>query len=156
MSYPIIEQIAQLLVTALEAIDSEGITPVEVHRPDGLLGDLSPRHQTIAMFQDDPTWEQGLSSPGNPPAVAVRQPFEILWFCIPAQTSTTPVDRLMNTAVAEIVKAVMADPQWSTLALLTDPPSWKFYRPPDQGWEAASVRLDVVYRTAENDPYTQA
>lgn len=158
-TYPIVERIAQALVTILAAIkpSTYQMTVVRVDRP-GLLESYSPVAGGVALTQEDPD-EDGDTESASGLKQWIQQ-FHIHCFLpAPSAGDTTPLDQTANIFRADVEKAVVVAARGdATLsALITD----LHIRPPDSGifipnraFQAVSVNVDIHYRTRENDPYS--
>lgn len=146
MATCILEQIAQRLVTVLEAIDGVG----EVMRPrkSGLA--LSPTNNDVVLHQDNPTRLQDVSPY---PQIEWEQPFSVDWYCIPGDNDTTAIDTLLNDARSKVEQAIMADETQGGLAvetLLGD----SEYHVTEDNLDLVRVPLAVRYRVHELNPYS--
>jgi len=158
MAYPIIEQIAQAIKTQLESITVVGgyeIDVTEVLRPrrTGILA--APKNHEIVMLQLDPTRASEYDVTGNPAGIGWRQSFALDLCLRPSDAADTPIDQLINTFVADVTRAMMADVHWGGLAIDTLVDAPQYMQSADGTYEGATVQFDVIYRVAENNPYTQ-
>jgi len=154
---PIIEQIAQAIVTTLEAVtEANGwrVTVAEVRRPTRTGVGFTLVNRGVNLVQADAARQMELDCPGNPAGVAWRQSFAADCVIRVSESASEPLDQTLNLFAAEIEAAVMADPTWGGLAIdteLTD----RLYPPGEKGIEGVTVMFDVLYRVAEDDPFAQ-
>lgn len=157
MALPIIEQIIADLVTAIESVttgNGYAITVAAVHQP-ATIADINrtpPVDYTVQLIQDDPipNPEYGYSS--NPPRVGWDQPLQLDLIFRPSDTAATPLQKQLNIFEAELIKAIMADPQRAGLAIDTtvSPSTW--WANTDDGTAGKTLTLTISYRHKENDP----
>jgi len=155
MAESIIEQIAQAIVTKLKTITAANgyaNTVSEVVRPRRTGENFHPADKGISVLQDNAERETSEDIVGNPPAIGWRQPFTIDLFLRHSEKNTVPMDQALNSFIADVQKALMADVQWGGLAIRSDLGSVD-YAEPSRGFEGATVWIEVIYRVAENDPY---
>jgi hypothetical protein len=150
---PVKEQITEAVVTALGNVQvSKGFftTLAEVFRPRRTGEGPGPKAPGVRVIQgpDHPTGE-GVD--GNPPA----RERELTVFCDGflrlSEQSTTPMDQALNLLEADIIKAVMADPQFGGLAINSHIGPIFYDDKEGDGIEGIVVTLLVTYQTSEND-----
>lgn len=148
---PILEQIAQRVKTALDAVsfslETETVT-LNVIRPTR-LGGYSPEHLLCVLEQAD--WKDA----GDAPCGYVRRmvPFTAGFFLKPSDASTTPIDYIENVVAAEIEAAIMADQTCNGLAeqvLMTDPDSAPTT---DGAYWYHGVNFEVTYAHPHDNPF---
>lgn len=146
MSYPVVEQIAQSIRTAVDAIAwASCVRPTR-------LGGYTPVDGLVVLEQDDPDPDDE----GAPHAHKQwRQTFALSLFVVPSDTSTDPVDTTINTRRADIEKALRENAQWSGLAIDTRILAPQGFQADDGSFEGVAVMAEVTYRHLEDDPYTQ-
>lgn len=151
MATPIVEQIAQAIVTRFQGISKSAgyeYTASSVVRPTK-FGGFSPENFLIVLEQDDPEEDEGAYA-----SIAWRQPFMAHLFVRVSDDDTVAIDTVVNTFVADVHKAIMSDPTWSGKAHST------YLRPPvgwvmdDGAFEGATVRFEVLYSHSQTSPYT--
>lgn len=149
-SDPVVERIATVLLERLE--DSSDFS--EVIRPTR-LGGFTPKHLQVVMTQDDPDEVPELALPGNPPAIAFAQRFNIRCHIMPSEKDPVSIDDYVNTMTADVVKAVCVDSSWYTFGDRALDATWESREniDGDGGIDGINVPLTVTYRTSELDPY---
>lgn len=119
------------------------------------IGDYSPKNSQIVLTMGDNERITELDLPGNPPAIARNQTFDIRCHCVPSEKDPTPIDEYREVVAAEIVKVVSEANYWWTFGGLSIDAEWGNPRPiesPEQ-FAGVIVPLVVTYRTDENNPY---
>lgn len=155
---PISTLIANELFERLTALVTSGAGAYffcDVVRPTK-LATYTPQHGKIVLTRGDQSRVPELDCPGNPPAIAWQQTFDIRVHIAPSERDETPVELFEDLAQAEIIKAVRNSDTWHTFdgnainaefeAMVTVTS--------DGGYSGVSIPVNVVYRVAENDPYT--
>ena len=157
---PIVEQIADAIAAQLATItvaNGYRITVAGVVRPTRMGHVVDPiADKTIVLSQGGATRAKALDHAGNPAGLAWTQDFQADCYRRSSDTATTPVDQLFNIFAAECQKAIMADPQWGGLALLTDLTDVTIFEDITGGMGGVIVGFAVTYRVKETDPYAQA
>ncbi len=157
MSVTVIESIALELTSRLEAMigDSTYDTSVrEVIRPRR-LNDYTPADGQIVVTQGSSEVVDESSYPGNPPAIARRQTFNIRCHVINDERSKTTIDEITNTFAADVVKAVATGTNWwsfNSKAIDATFDSFELVSG-DGGLDGVNVPISILYRTDENNPY---
>lgn len=150
MPTPVLEQIASTLATRLATTANV----VEVVRPKR-REPYTPQHLQIVIEQADPERDLELSLPGNPPATAWRQRFDIQCHVIASENDITAVDQLINTFAADAVKAITNATAWHTFGGYAINSQFDSQEQiDDETVQGINIPLVVTYRTNENDPYT--
>lgn len=149
MATCILEQIAQNLKARLDALVTAGLASASLRpRRSGVPQSLGDK--VLVLFQDDP--QEDTEGPvGRKQWV---QPFAVVCCVKPSDASTAAVDTAVNDLRAQVEKKLREDPLCGGLAVDTR------IRPPvafllGEGEEGVIVNCDVIYRTLEDDPYTQ-
>ena len=160
MSVAISEQIARELLTRLERLEvasAYNTTASEVVRPVR-LGGFTPKDLQIVLTQDSPVRNEEIDCPGNPPRLGWDIQFNIRCHVMPSETSSTPVDDIINTMSADVVVAVCQDSNWQTMDSLAINSQWLTHEniDGDGSFDGVNIPLVVTYRVDETDPYTQA
>jgi hypothetical protein len=156
MATPVNEDIAADLITALATVTTGNgynydMTAERYVDPEEDNAGNTPADGKIVLHQDDPEKVEDANVPHN--AIAWRQTFAAEFFWTLADNSSTAIDTKGNQMRADIEKAVMQDPQRSTLAfdtIILDPVTFD----PEGGMHSMAVMMEVYYRTAIDDPYT--
>jgi len=153
---PVIEVIAKQIKTRLESVQVANgyqTTVADVQRPTRINA-VAPLPNRVVFAQDDASDVEDLDGQGRPPSRAFAHGFIVGMFIMPAQTSTDPIETAINRACADLCNAVMADPQWTGLAIdtrVTNPGTWEIHGNGD--YALAEIGFAVTYRVAENDHY---
>ena len=145
----VLERIADALNDRLETVDfiNSVIRPKRIET--AAIDD-----RTITLTQGESTINDGLSCPGNPPAVAYDQVFIIAGELRPSETEDTPIDTIRNRFDGEIRKAIANSLTWYSfggLAINSQLGAPAVLR--DAENVSVSVELLVQYRVSETDPY---
>ena len=158
MSLTIIEQIAQVLVTRLEAMlveNSFNTLASGIVRP-ARFADITPINKQVVIAQGQDDVVEELSHPGNPPAIARRQIFNVRCYLLPSERSTEAIDAQINVFAADVNKAICTPSgTWQTfggLAVDAMVGGYDFFQA-DGGIEGVTVPVSVTYRTDEGNPY---
>lgn len=159
MSNPVAESIALELKSRIEAVTTANgyfYEVVEVYRP-ARRPQWSPRGGMIVLLQGDAQYNDDLSPQSNPPGIAWDQEFTLLGFIAADDTDETPVDALVNQAVADLIKGItIPAASWWTFDDNAVAASFTGVERvvPDGPLEAFTLNLTVTYRTDETNPYT--
>jgi len=154
----VIERIAVILYDRLNVLTT-GIKPTaairEVVRPTR-LGGYTPQHMQIVLVQNDPVENEELFRPGNPPAIAFDQQFDIHCHLLPSEIDPTPIDEYINTLQADVVEAITdAGSRWFTFGNLAVHSQWGAMEliQASGSIDGFMLPLTVTYRTSEWTPY---
>ncbi|HUX15934.1 MAG TPA: hypothetical protein VMW52_05640 [Phycisphaerae bacterium] len=153
----IVEQIARALKAALEAVtvaNGYTVNVAEVARPRRSGFGYTPKDLGIVLLQGPRERVAEHDAVGNPPAIGWRQTFSLDLIRRVSEDDETPIDAALNEFEGQVVKALMADPQWGGLAINTELGGLD-YPGPGEAVEGAGLTLLVDCRVAENDPYTR-
>lgn len=153
MSYPICEQVAQLVLAAMETIKVSGGygTNAIVERK---LRYNRERDGLIVLHQLDPTRR------GDPEQLQMHHewdfPFVAICYVVEPEGSLTPIDRRINIVRSDVEKAIMTAfgqtaPTSITYARMGDPAT---IDDPEGRWFGVAVPFTMYYRTLFNDPYS--
>lgn len=157
MADPVVETIAQIVKQRLDALKSAGfeILASDVIRPIRET-EYSPQDSLIVLVQGDEEINDELSCPGNPPAIARDQTFEIHCYIMLSEDSTVILNKRANDFHADVIKAITAVNNWHNFngnaINARFGPCQSLDR--DGGPDGLNIPLVVTYRTDENDPYT--
>lgn len=155
---PISERIAAVLFERLQLLTaglSDYTHVYEVIRPTR-LGGFTPRHLQIVLTAGDKERITELDYPGNPPANAYSQTWNIRCHLMPSEKDPTPIDTYMELIAADVVRAVCGtDSDWYRFNGLAIDATWESHEAiqADGGLDGVNVPLAVLYRVAENDPF---
>lgn len=148
MADSILEQIAQDVLDTVEAVTGISSASRAVQRNNFLVEDKG------AVIEQESTDAPEYLT-GGPAIVEWMQPFSIHLFRLVSETSTTAIDALFNAVVADVQKALAADPTRGGLAIDTHLGGVDYYVDETGNLNEAVVRIIVTYRVSEADPYTQ-
>jgi hypothetical protein len=151
MSEPIVEQIAVALAARLATITTAvyGFDIGDVLRPPSLTNPAQENLQAILFQGEEGPAESQVF--GHDTRV---QEFIIALILRPAEADTTAADTHINRFAAAIRRHLHSVQTWAALATdfeISGPESL----PPESALEGAQMRVSVMYRTLEYDPYTQ-
>ncbi len=178
MADPIIEQIVDYIVTALETITTDNGYGIQigsggVYRPIhpdayGKSGYTQPNW--VQLVEGDPV-KSDTFIPGPQPLIEWVQPILLDLIYQPDSEATTPIGQNLALFYAEVSKAFYSDPdnppsgytipannsfnQWNSLVVNTDDGDPEGFIDRDNGYVAFNRILTVRYRHKENDPTTQ-
>lgn len=155
----ILDRILDLVKTSIEAISTASGDQTDVSRVYEVATIAGYNREPeedfeVELFQGDETRNEEFSAQGNPPLVAWDVPVQMSLIHRPSEKAVTEIRRVMNRFWADVIKALMADPQWSKLAMNTeigDPTNG--YNNTD-GYVAKIAVVTITYRHYENDPYS--
>jgi hypothetical protein len=159
MSVTVVENIARVLLARLETLatanNGYNTRAKEVIRPER-LGGWTPKDLQIVLTQGAAEEVPDLSYPGNPPAVAIRQTFNIRCHVIPSERSTTPVETIINTFSSDVRKCVTSPTSWHQFGGYSIDAEFTGREDiaADGGPDGFNMPIAILYRTSENDPYT--
>ncbi len=157
MSLTILETIAVELERRLNLMVSNstyGTNVREVVRPTRLDG-YTPRDKQIVLTFGDSDEVDELMCPGNPPAVARRQTFNIRCHVMNTENSREAIDTAANTFASDVIKAVCSPTTWHTFDGNAIDSVWlpREQVSADGGLDGIHLKLAVTYRTDEDNPY---
>jgi len=120
------------------------------------LATYTPQHGLVVLTRGEQSRVPELDCPGNPPAICWQQTFMVRVHIAPSERDATPVEVFEDIAQAEIIKAIRNSDTWHTFndnAINAD------FDPmvttsSDGSYDGIAVPVNVVYRVAEDDPYT--
>ena len=154
---PVISLISDELFARLEtlvSVPNDGIVIVGVVRPTR-IGNYTPTHLLIVQTKGESVRVPESDCPGNPPAVAYSQTFNVRCHIAPSEKDPTPVERYEEVIEAAIHKAVRNTSLWHRFAgqsfnaeimaseMVTG----------EGGYEGINVPVVVTYRHDEGNPY---
>ena len=158
VTYPVVERIRQLIVTRVTTMTVEGnetSTATDIVEPTR-IGGYSPSDYQIVVTQDEATRNEPLSTPGNPPAVAMDQTYTLRCKLVTSETDETAIDLLLNVFAMDTQKRVTSYSNWYSMnGLALDA---RFDTPvraeSSGGAVVVNLPLIVTYRVSETNPYT--
>lgn len=154
----VLDKIADELVarlTTLTTAGTEQTTVSEVVRPTR-LGTYTPKDLQIVVLQANPELVPELMCPGNPPAEAWRQVFNLYLHSKPSETDTESADAKINRFIADVRKVVCTPAAtWHNFGGWSIDAVWQTMENIDSGEQIDGVNmpLAITYRTDEGNPY---
>ena len=156
---PIVEKIAVELKRRLDLLADASNTTYntkvnEVIRPSRLES-YTPKDMQIVLTTAAIAPVPELMCPGNPPAVAKRITFSIHCNVMNDEKVIEPIDTIVHMFAADVEQVVASEPLWHNF----DENAINAYFLPhvrhstSGGIDGINVPIEIVYRTAENDPY---
>jgi molybdopterin biosynthesis enzyme len=153
MSLPVIELIAQNVLTTVQGVTEENgynytITATR-HAKKGdkrtnfaaIILQADPREATDENVYNTKEW---------------WLPFEISVFIIPSDTDTTPIDTYCNVVRSDIEQALMADRYRGGVARDTEIKASRAFTEETSAYDVIIVNCEVNYRTQDINPYAIA
>ena len=157
MSTPVVELIAQAIATRLETVTTANGYEVDVntvHRPVRLGLPTALEAYDIVLQQDDPTLDEALAG-GDSGMLQWLQPFSVQFFVRPSETSTDPVDGVVNVFRSDIEQALLSsDSWWASGMIETAIAGVQGIITDDGQYEGGELTFAVLYRVDRTDPYT--
>lgn len=154
-AYPVVERIAQDLMTALATITSTRFTlALPIVRP-ARLGDWTPAdHQVLLVQAEAVRLTEGDVEAGAGQGLAIcwAQLFFADLILLPTGDTTVPLDQAFNVFLSAAVKAVMADKTRGGLAQFTRLGEPEFGRDTKRGIDLLRLPIEVQYCVLESDP----
>ncbi len=161
MPLAVIENIADTLYDRLSAMVGDTAnypTDIsEVVRPTR-FANFTPKDRQIILTEGVASPVPELSCPGNPPAVAIAQQFNIRLHMMPSERNTDAIGTLMNQFASDVRKCVCQPASsWHTMGGYAIISQFEQHRPfmSDGGLDGCNIQLLVTYRVAEDDPTVQ-
>jgi hypothetical protein len=154
----VLDEIAEELIarlTTLTTAGTEQTTVSEVVRPTR-LGTYTPKDLQIVVLQANPELVPELMCPGNPPAEAWRQVFNLYLHSKPSETDTESADAKINRFIADVRKVVCTPAAtWHNFGGYAIDAVWQTMENIDSGEQIDGVNmpLAITYRTDEGNPY---
>lgn len=116
-----------------------------------------PKDQATHVFQGNLTPNPEISCPGNPPAQGWTLQAAVAGVVKPSDRDTTPVDTYKNRMGADILAAITNATTWHNwdgLAVNTEMGEIEDFTAADGSASGVIVRLNIYFRTDEDDMYT--
>jgi len=154
MSVPVVENIALDIEAAVNAITeangfNQDLTALRPRRRDFESTVAEDGVVLVKQLDEDLVGEQPVS------VVDYRQEFALVVYVIDSDDAATSIDTRLNQVKADLIKKLCEDRTRGGYAIDTIiQPAAEFKEGP--GKTGVVVRLDVHYRTDQDDPYTQA
>lgn len=154
----VLESIAVALFDRLEAMvgsDDYQTEVASVLRLPRNGGEYSIEHLQIVIRQGSDDIDSELSYPGNPPAIAHRQTFNLRCHVLTSERDTDPVEPIVNAFAADVIKCLTAGADWyqfggtaidATVGAVEQVNE-------DGGIDGFSLPIVILYRVDENNPY---
>ena len=154
----VLESIAVALFDRLEAMvgsDDYQTEVASVLRLPRNGGEYSIEHLQIIIRQGSDEIDAELSYPGNPPAIAHRQTFNLRCHVLTSERDTEPVDATINAFAADVIKCLTAGNEWyqfggtaidATIGAVEQINE-------DGGADGFNLPISILYRVDENNPY---
>lgn len=154
---PVVYRIADELFNRLQTLAagaSEYTRVYEVVKPTR-LAQYTPRHLQIIVTKGEAEELPDLMCPGNPPAIAWKQTFNIRCHVLPSEKDTTPVDEYCDVFEADVIRVVCGYTNWHTFGGLAINAEWKPAEAIDSdgGIDGVNVPIAITYRVDEGNPY---
>jgi len=157
LTEPILERITSEIMDRLQllVVGTDQWKALEVIRPTR-LAEYTPKHRQIVLLVGDEEDVEELMRPGNPPAVAKMQTYNIVCNLLPSELDPTPIETYEARVVSEVKIAItQAGTQWHNFNGLAVNAEFGASRAIDASGSVAGVivPLMVTYRTSEWNPY---
>jgi hypothetical protein len=158
MSLTVVETIAVALYDRLEAMvgsDDYQTEVASVIRPARNGGDFNIEHLQIVIRQGLDEIVDELSYPGNPPAIAHRQTFNLRCHVLLSERDTDSVESTVNTFQADVIKCLTTGTTWYQFGGYAVDTNIGAVEPinEDGGIDGFNLPVYVTYRVDENNPY---
>jgi hypothetical protein len=156
-SLPVVSRITSELFDRLNKLTA-GFSPFsavyEVVRPTR-LGQYTPRHLQIVLTKGSVEEVPELMCPGNPPAIAWRQVFDIRCHVMPSEKDPTPVDTYCEVMAADVVRVVCEPSGWWRFGGTAINAEWLAQEDinSDGGPDGVNVPIAITYRVDEGNPF---
>ena len=153
MPTTVVEQIATELETRLGNITNV----TEVVRATVKGGYKVQNHQVVLAFSDLERVPE-LSQPGNPPATAWVQRFNVHCHIVQSETATESADELISTMAADAIIAMATSSDvhpWQTFGGLAIDAQFEAQENLEsENFDGVNVPIAITFRTDEDNPYT--
>jgi hypothetical protein len=159
MTLTVLDEIALVLSTRIEAlINGDEQTRVCEVVKSKRLGDFTPQDLQVVIQQANTELVPELMCPGNPPAEAWRQVFNLYLHIMPDELyDEETIDSIRNRFIADVRKVVCTpSATWHNFGGKAINAEWQSMQNIESGESCGGVvmPLAITYRTNENDPYT--
>jgi hypothetical protein len=158
MPLAIVEKIAVEIYDRLSAMVGDSTTyptdVIEVVRPTR-FANFTPRDRQVIITQGVASPVPEFSCPGNPPAVAIAQQFNIRLHLMPSERNADAIDTLLNQFASDVRKCICQPASsWHTFDgnALFGVFGNQITFTSDGGLEGGNLPLIVTYRVSEDDP----
>ncbi len=154
---PVVERIADELFARLQRL-AAGYSAVfiasEVIRPKRVDG-YTPKDRQIVLTLGQEERINELDCPGNPPAVAYRQTFNVRCHVCPSEKDPTPIDRYVSLMAASVMQVIGEPNRWHTFGELSMNAEWLPREDifGEGGTDGCNMQIAVTYRVDETNPF---
>ena len=153
MPAPVIEQIAANVLTTLAGVTTVAGYSVTLAPERRKKAGNTPAHLKCVIFQGAPITDQ--LTTGAPAGLIYRRtPFVLQVWVIDSEDSSTAIDEKINYVIADIEKALMADPHRNALAhdtILGEP---EIFDEGENGYSGVLIPFEVQHGHLFSDPTT--
>jgi hypothetical protein len=154
---PVVERIARELLRRLRLLlnNSTYKTKVrEVVRP-ARLENYTPTDKQIVLSTDSIEAVPELMYPGNPPAIAHKQTFNLRCHVLLSERNTDSVESTINTFQADVIKCLTTGNEWYRFGTSAIDATIGAVEPinEDGGIDGFNLPVYITYRVDENNPY---
>ena len=154
---PVVERIADELFARLQKLTagySAMFIASEVIRPTRVDGYTPKNRQIVLTFGQEERVNE-LDCPGNPPAVAYRQTFNIRCHVAPSEKDPTPVERYVALMAASVMQVVGDANRWHTFSELSINAEWQTREDiaGEGGTDGCNMPIAITYRVDETNPF---
>lgn len=158
MPLTVLETIAVALYDRLEAmVDSDDYDTevASVIRPARNGGEFNVENLQIVVRQGADEIVDELSYPGNPPAIAHKQTFNLRCHVLLSERNTDSVESTINTFQADVIKCLTAGNEWYQFGGSCSDATIGAVEPinEDGGIDGFNLPVYITYRVDENNPY---
>jgi len=158
MPTPISELITQAIATQLATITTANgyeFSVADVIRPR-LLGDVTPLADRLWLIENEIVRDpESDSHSGTSGLYGYILAVSVIICIAPMETGSTSIGELTQIRVADVIKAMMAGPQWSGRADDTEPIGLvSIDHEAEPNYALARVDFDIRFRVVVDDPYT--
>lgn len=159
MAEPILENIANVIVTRLETILLVNGFPFDVfavYRPSRRMREISPQHLSVMVLQGDSVRFPEYDFQGNPAALCYAVEFQISGFVRMSDRDHESFDLQVNRMGAALHAAICPDVNWRTFnsnAIDAELGDQRRFTPGEGDHQGVTLSLTVYYRVSETDPY---
>lgn len=154
---PVVERVEQNLYERLQLLLT-GIKPTSpvrsVVRPTR-LGNFTPENWQIVLAKAEDQIIDELSRPGNPPAIAHAQRFDVHCHLLISEHDPTSIDEYVAVFCADVIEVITnASPMWYTMGDLcfnSELGAAEMFN--SEGVAGFTLPVTCMYRVSEYSPY---
>lgn len=128
---------------------------IEVIRPTR-QGNYTPQDMQIVLTQGSSEEIEDLHCPGNPPAIARQQIFNIRCHVVNDENSSEAIDSRLNSIASDVIQSVCYPAStWHNFDGNAIDAAWQQREQvsADGGIDGINVPIAITYRTDETNPY---